>query len=278
MKQFCLYLLIATFGVACQSSSPEKKESNEPEDSVAISVPSLEEPTPKEEIGTIFIGTIDRKYPITVNIVRKEDELSGSYYYDKIGESITIKGEVRGEKTYLEEIGKDGVTTGIWELKTNDLSEWIYGSWTNPKTKKTMDLDLTEVDARIWKNTLESPWNGFWTDGIGTLEFRKLEADTFYFHHFSMNEREHIGEIRGELIIQNNRGLHQNDVYGTGGEDICKISYQKEGDTIVVKQETTNDCGAGQGVYFDGKFVRKAQYDAYWEAKPLAEKIGKGRV
>ncbi|MEZ4848324.1 MAG: hypothetical protein R3B93_06830 [Bacteroidia bacterium] len=278
MKPFFFCLLISVFSFACQSPSRQNSD-HDAEEVADTNQTSTEEPAPvSEEIGTVFIGKIDQKYPITVNLIRNEDELSGSYYYDKIGKTISLKGKVIEEKSILEEFDEKGAVTGRWELEGGNLSGWLYGKWINPKNGKDMRLDLTEADSRIWKNQLSSPWNGVWTDGIGTLEFKILAPDTFYFNHFSMNARYHIGELTGELTIKNNRGLYQDDIYETGGEDICKISYQKMGDTIKVKQETSNDCGAGQGVYFDGNYVKEEQYKAYWETKPLGEKIGDDRV
>ncbi len=102
----------------------------------------------------IFKGSIDDKYPVTMNLKFHGDEIFGYYYYDKYKSNITMSGKVSGNKveiidTYEGEFVAtldNGTMTGTWSDKktlpfTATLSEKLPSSFTyrNYKFEKVIN-------------------------------------------------------------------------------------------------------------------------------------------
>ena len=106
-----------------------------------------------------------------------------------------------------------------------------------------------------------------------------LDEDLFYFSHFSTNGR-NIGDLSGTIEIEGNEATLKESFYDDPQEadDYCHIVYSLKGDTLSARQMSRNDCGAGNGVYFEGKYVKEDQYKKYFANLPLSEKIGEDRL
>ena len=79
-----------------------------------------------------------------MKLVRTGDQLSGSYFYQKIGTRIDLRGNVdqNGNLT-LEEFDKGGKQTGvfkgIWQVSANDGLITLAGNWSKPPNEKGSD-------------------------------------------------------------------------------------------------------------------------------------------
>ncbi len=91
-----------------------------------------------------FKGSIGSSLDLQMKLVRSGDQLTGSYYYQKIGKRIDLRGSVdKDGNVVLEEFDADGKQTGvfkgIWNLKPEDGMISIAGNWSKPPGSKDED-------------------------------------------------------------------------------------------------------------------------------------------
>ena len=91
-----------------------------------------------------FVGKIDGKYKVTLNLVNDKGDVYGSYYYNKYDKNHTLKlhGTISGKQLQLNEYNEKGENTGFFDGKL-DASRF-YGIYTNYKGLK-MDFDLSLI-------------------------------------------------------------------------------------------------------------------------------------
>jgi Protein of unknown function (DUF3298) len=100
-----------------------------------------------------FKGKIDNKYPITMDLYVRGDAMSGKYYYDKVGQSISVSGVLNDDNTFelkeglfieaTENEGSYHKKTGLFKGKfehDNSLS----GTWMNPDETTKLSFELKE--------------------------------------------------------------------------------------------------------------------------------------
>ena len=91
-----------------------------------------------------FKGSIGSSLDLQMKLVRTGDSLSGSYFYQKIGTRIDLRGNVdqQGNLT-LEEFDKGGKQTGIfkglWQVDATDGLITLAGNWSKPLNEKGSD-------------------------------------------------------------------------------------------------------------------------------------------
>ena len=93
-----------------------------------------------------FKGSIGNALDLQMKLVREGEKLAGSYFYQKVGTKIDLRGSVdKDGKVTLEEFdpgGKQtGVFKGIWK-QTGDGSIEITGDWTKPNSEKKTAFSL----------------------------------------------------------------------------------------------------------------------------------------
>jgi len=143
---FVALVLIASFSVsACRKNSAPKQ-------------PTVTSPTERQQpeggsasvVETkFFTGSIGNALGLEMKLVREGDKLTGSYFYQKVGKKIDVRGTVdtAGNVT-LEEFdsgGKQtGVFKGIWKQGEDGAIE-IAGNWTKPNSDKKIAFSLHQV-------------------------------------------------------------------------------------------------------------------------------------
>ena len=91
-----------------------------------------------------FKGSIGTSLGLQMKLVRTGDNLSGSYFYQKIGTRIDLRGSVdqNGNLT-LEEFDKGGKQTGVfkglWQVSASDGLITLAGNWSKPPNEKGSD-------------------------------------------------------------------------------------------------------------------------------------------
>lgn len=88
-----------------------------------------------------FKGSIGSSLDLQMKLVRSSDQLAGSYFYQKIGTRINLRGNVDkdGNLTLQEfdQAGKQtGLFKGIWTIDKSDGLVTLAGNWSKPPGEK----------------------------------------------------------------------------------------------------------------------------------------------
>src|SRR5215213_10322463 len=91
-----------------------------------------------------FKGSIGSSLDLQMKLVRTGDQLAGSYFYQKIGTRIDLRGNVdKDGNLTLEEFDKSGKQTGlfkgIWSGDPGDGLARLAGNWSKPPSDKDGD-------------------------------------------------------------------------------------------------------------------------------------------
>src|SRR5678815_488907 len=91
-----------------------------------------------------FKGSIGSTLDLQMKLVRTGDQLAGSYFYQKIGTRIDLRGNVdKDGNLTLEEFDKSGKQTGLfkglWAVDANDGLITLAGNWSKPPGEKDSD-------------------------------------------------------------------------------------------------------------------------------------------
>lgn len=88
-----------------------------------------------------FKGSIGSSLDLQMKLVRSGDQLSGSYFYQRIGTRINVRGKIEPDgKFVLEEFDQSGKQTGvfkgIWAIETQEQLAKLAGNWSKPPNEK----------------------------------------------------------------------------------------------------------------------------------------------
>ena len=91
-----------------------------------------------------FKGSIGSSLDLQMKLVRTGDQLAGSYFYQKIGTRINLRGNVdKDGNLTLEEFDQAGKQTGlfkgIWTVDSSDGLINLAGNWSKPPNEKGSD-------------------------------------------------------------------------------------------------------------------------------------------
>ncbi|HEX6718440.1 MAG TPA: DUF3298 and DUF4163 domain-containing protein [Pyrinomonadaceae bacterium] len=91
-----------------------------------------------------FKGSIGSSLDLQMKLVRNGDQLAGSYFYQKVGTRIDLRGNVdKDGNLTLEEFDQGGKQTGVfkglWTADPNDGLVTLAGNWSRPPSEKGSD-------------------------------------------------------------------------------------------------------------------------------------------
>ncbi len=91
-----------------------------------------------------FKGSIGNSLDLQMKLNRSNDQLTGNYYYEKVGTKIDLRGTLdKGGNVTLEEFDTAGKQTGlfkgIWAVDASDGLVTIAGNWSKPPGDKAAD-------------------------------------------------------------------------------------------------------------------------------------------
>ena len=91
-----------------------------------------------------FKGSIGSSLDLQMKLVRTGDQLAGSYFYQRVGTRIDLRGNVdKDGNLTLEEFDKSGKQTGLfkglWAVDANDGLITLAGNWSKPPGEKDGD-------------------------------------------------------------------------------------------------------------------------------------------
>lgn len=145
-KRILIALIAFTFfqSVACSKSSA-------PAESAATPVNEQDRQHPQSGAATVvetrfFTGSIGNALDLQMKLLREADKLTGSYFYQKVGTKIDLRGTVdQNGNVLLEEFDSAGKQTGVfkgaWKQNADGIVE-ITGDWTKPNSDKKTAFSL----------------------------------------------------------------------------------------------------------------------------------------
>jgi len=91
-----------------------------------------------------FKGSIGNSLDLQMKLVKTGDQLNGSYYYQRVGTRINLRGALdKDGNVTLEEFDPSGKQTGVfkglWQVDKNDGLINIAGNWSKPPGDKAAD-------------------------------------------------------------------------------------------------------------------------------------------
>jgi hypothetical protein len=141
----CLLIVFVLFSLGC------RKTSAPPPASTPVAQASPAPQLDHSQGGAIpaaqikhFKGSIGSSLDLQMKLVRTGDQLAGSYFYQKVGTRIDLRGNVdKDGNLTLEEFDKSGKQTGLfkglWSVDPNDGLATLAGNWSKPPTEKDSD-------------------------------------------------------------------------------------------------------------------------------------------
>lgn len=139
-----LFVVLLICSVACQKQTPTTQTAAQ-----GTTVPGGQAAaggvTPAQEVK-YFRGSIGSALGLQMKLIREDQKLIGSYYYQKIGKKIDLRGTIDSANyVTLEEFDSTGKQTGIfkglWTTDDDGLIN-IAGNWTRPDGEKKAAFSL----------------------------------------------------------------------------------------------------------------------------------------
>jgi hypothetical protein len=145
MRIFIIVLcLVIPYGCRKTSAPPNTSPTSQAQASpVAALDPSQGGALPAAQTKH-FKGSIGSSLDLQMKLVRTGDQLAGSYFYQKVGTRIDLRGNVdKDGNLTLEEFDKSGKQTGlfkgIWTVDKEDGLAMLAGNWSKPPGEKDSD-------------------------------------------------------------------------------------------------------------------------------------------
>ena len=138
----CLIIACLVVSLGCRKTSTPPPTA--PPAGTATPSPELshvaggETPAPQTKY---FKGSIGTSLDLQMKLVRTGDQLAGSYFYQKVGTRINLRGNVdKDGNLTLEEFDQAGKQTGlfkgIWTVDAGDGLINLAGNWSKPPSEK----------------------------------------------------------------------------------------------------------------------------------------------
>lgn len=148
LKRFSTALLLIAFLslTACKKTSAPSDQSGSPA-TAPESQHAAGGTTPAGETKH-FKGSIGSALGLQMKLVREGEKLTGSYFYQKVGTPINIRGTIdKGGNVVIDEFdsaeNQTGTFKGLWKEDENGLIA-IAGNWTKPNSDKKTAFSLHE--------------------------------------------------------------------------------------------------------------------------------------
>lgn len=208
--------------------------------------------TPGNNNVIMLEGTIG-DIPVHMSLYISGGIVTGSYYYDKVGKELKLKGTTAeaDRMIYLDEYDENGELTGKFDgWYTHSIR--MTGSWTNSKTDKTLNFNL-KVIGGIPANAI---WAGEWKRmdtgrfGSATLVVFNETKSGFEFQMDAFSGA-HMGFINGTAVIDGTTA------YFKDKDTTAALVFSMKNDLIDVVSKGEIYYYAGANVVFDGSYTQK---------------------
>jgi hypothetical protein len=205
-----------------------------------------------------YAGTINKKLPVTVDLLIEDSVVDGHYYYNTIGEQIMIQGKKNKEEVSWEEL-VDTLVTGQFTGKINsDLSE-IEGTWTDRSKTKSFKVKLASFlpEGSVELNTFRKSYNYEWqknTDG----ESLGCTAAFGYCYVVNMTDKS-TEQKMNELLID--AGLAGDET----PEDLKNVAERTMDDEFSSYVDAYHDAFPDSIIAENRKYMDESPYIYNWE-------------
>lgn len=217
--------------------------------------------TPNFDFIKTFAGKIDNEYPLHIKLNSDNGRINGTYFYDKVGSDIEIKGTISNDSSItLNEFDQKGNQTGLWSGKLINYNK-INGTWSKPNgdSAKDFTLILTSdnyesskkaiLDSKFSKynGTYNSPFN----DGgisFGQLIIKYNENQEIEFEITTAHQSGCTGELKGIAKIESN-GIAKYS--GSGCES---LTFEFKNNQVSIDEKNCEQHG--MRCYFSGNYKK----------------------
>lgn len=249
-KQFLILLaLVSAFSfAACRKTSapPEQTPAN----------PAVSEQYQHPQGGATpagetkyFKGSIGGSLGLQMKLVREGDKLSGTYFYQKVGTKIDVRGSVDNNgNVVLDEFDKNakptGTFKGVWTTGENGVIA-IAGNWTKPGSNKGTPFSLQQEPIQF-------------TNGIEIIARQIKENNKKLKYEIDVEYPQLTGSTdpNFEKFNQAARGLVTKQVSA-----FRKQMTESAGEANPVDSETGSDLGAGYTIALAQDDLISVQFD-----------------
>ncbi len=167
-----------------------------------------------------FTGSIGSSLGLQMKLIRRGDELSGSYFYKKIGTSIALRGAIdKGGNVTLDEFDPRGKQTGKfsgkWQADNDSGLVTIAGDWSKPDSQSKTPFSLQEQPI-------------YFTGGIDIVAKQINETNKKLRYQLSAEYPELTGSIGAghgkfnrevKALVQKKVSAFKKDVAGPDGDE-----------------------------------------------------------
>jgi hypothetical protein len=217
--------------------------------------------TPNFDFIKTFAGKLDNKYPVHIKLNSESGIINGTYFYDKVGTDIEIKGTISKDSTLtLNEFDQKGNQTGLWNGKLINQNK-IKGTWSKPNgdSAKDFTLILTSDNYESSKKSISdskySNYNGTYNcpfnDGgisFGRLIIKYTENNEIEFDISTAHQVGCTGELKGTAKIGSN-GI------ATHSSSNCKnLTFEFKNNQVMVKEKNCDLHGVR--CFFSGTYKK----------------------
>lgn len=128
MGKFLLVVIITlTAAAGCRKTAEETAETTE--------APAENAGLPDRFVGN-YRGFVGEDLGATMALVKDGKTLTGYYFYDRVGDYLTLEGKMLGEESFrLHETGYNGDSSGVFEGRFAGTDS-LFGDWKGPKGRK----------------------------------------------------------------------------------------------------------------------------------------------
>jgi hypothetical protein len=137
----CLLLSACAISAGCRKSSTPSTQTGTPATAPTPQLAHVEGggniPAPETKY---FKGSIGSSLDLQMKLVRTGDQLSGSYFYQRIGARINLRGKIEPDGNFhldeFDQAGKQtGIFKGLWGVDSQDGRASLAGLWSKPEEK-----------------------------------------------------------------------------------------------------------------------------------------------
>jgi hypothetical protein len=248
-KQLLILLaLISTYGVAaCRKASAPSEQRTATQRSISEQFHPKGGITPTK--AWYFRGSIGSALGLQMKLVREADKLTGTYFYQKVGTIIEVRGTVdSGSNVVLEEFDANGKPTGVfkgvWKTGDQGLIE-IAGNWTRPDGSKAAAFSLTQEPVEF-------------TNGVEIVARQIKEKNKKLKYEIDVEYPQLTGSTDpgAEKFNQAARGLVTKQVNAFRAQ-----MADSAGDENPVGSDTGSDLGAGYTIALAQDDLISVQFD-----------------